>query len=397
MRHLFLHIGMHKTGSSSIQQTLASCPQNGSVIYASLGQFENHSVPFNAMFSHNPDNFSLFKKQGKKRKDIFNEGKKLKKSLLSQIKEHNSKNFIISGEGIVHLNESELSDVLGFFKPFFDEIIVCAYIRPPIAFMESAFQERVKNGVSNFDIKGPKYRNKFEKFEMVFGKYNVLYWPFIGSQLKDKCVVSDFCERTGFDLDGNDVVNANEGLCLQAIALLFKARKEGFVVKAGNNSAKNWVLIDNLKTLQGQKLRFGEDLSRHLVMNNQADIDWMQSRVGLLVETRKNDSSSINTETDLIEKACDNFTSLLVDLTWDLSRYQKNNINIVKLTNSKNIPNLLFLLIFVGFADKTFNNKFSSVSIRFFRDWYKQGYSNARHNVRVTYARILLGLARDMK
>ena len=46
---LFLHIGMHKTGSSSIQFSLNGF-ENESIRYAKLG-FENHSVPIYTAFS----------------------------------------------------------------------------------------------------------------------------------------------------------------------------------------------------------------------------------------------------------------------------------------------------------------------------------------------------------
>ena len=60
MTTVFMHIGMNKAGSSSIQASLKDY-DDGHVRYARLGP-RNHSAPIVAMFSQNPQDSKLLRR-----------------------------------------------------------------------------------------------------------------------------------------------------------------------------------------------------------------------------------------------------------------------------------------------------------------------------------------------
>ena len=76
---------------------------------------------------------------------------------------------------------------------------VIGYVRPPVAFKTSLFQQRVKHGLGAFNIDGirPKYRKRFRKFDTVFGTGNVTLRKFDPATFPDRCVVRDFCQQLG--------------------------------------------------------------------------------------------------------------------------------------------------------------------------------------------------------
>ena len=75
MREVIIHIGLHKTGSTSIQKALYGY-QDVSTRYACFKE-ANHSIPMFTIFSKNPKshhfykNWAISEKQVKKKKKNF--------------------------------------------------------------------------------------------------------------------------------------------------------------------------------------------------------------------------------------------------------------------------------------------------------------------------------------
>lgn len=141
MKKCLIHIGMHKTGSTSIQESLNGF-SNKNFYYANLGQ-SNHSVPIYVLFSKNWNGHFLLK--GKPYEQIVQMKKETHENLISSIEKAKNRTLIISGEDIVSLTEDELS----FFRNFLNDqgyqhIQIFAYVREPVEFISSAFQEILK-------------------------------------------------------------------------------------------------------------------------------------------------------------------------------------------------------------------------------------------------------------
>jgi hypothetical protein len=68
-RRVIVHIGMHKTGSSSIQHTLYQRLADASFEYADLG-CANHSEQIHSLFSSSPERYHLHRKRGRSKEEI---------------------------------------------------------------------------------------------------------------------------------------------------------------------------------------------------------------------------------------------------------------------------------------------------------------------------------------
>lgn len=151
MKTLILHAGLHKTGSTSIQESLGirkDVLEQEGYRYPAFrnpdGVLEyNHSYMFQLAFSNAPSQLAIVKKRGwdptLAASCYYNQ---------LRVAMEDCPNLILSGEGISRLNELELKKIKELFNTW--KINVITYVRPAYSFFCSAQQERIKNGtVSN--------------------------------------------------------------------------------------------------------------------------------------------------------------------------------------------------------------------------------------------------------
>ncbi len=303
MKRCILHIGMHKTGSSSIQESLKDF-SSSEFHYATLLRTSNHGGAINSAFAEDSRHLRRGANRSARRSIVRAAG--VRSRLKRQFEQLDTNTIIISGEGIVKLKQSELEELKAFITQYTSDIIVVCYIRAPKSYMESALQQRIKAGLNFFDKAAcyPNYRSRFEKFEVVFGAKSVRYWGFSSKSLKDQCVVSDFCARLGIPIQSNDIVRVNESLSRNAIAALYAYRKfhsDSFPT-VGKSTKENRWLIEKLHGLPGPKLRLSSSIVLPILKERRNDVDWMESRLerSLSEDLTKHDDYAISTEDDLL-------------------------------------------------------------------------------------------------
>ncbi len=159
MRKLFLHIGTHKTGTSSIQRFLYEnndILMKNSVFY--LKEFTNHDAhhDFAKCFTDMDD---------EKNKRFLSSYRKKVQTIKSGI-------FILSSENFGWLLHGKSIEYLYKYLDVFDEINIIAYFREPSSYLKSFYQTTVND---------PKTRNKmiptqyFENSKSLLGTNYRLY------------------------------------------------------------------------------------------------------------------------------------------------------------------------------------------------------------------------------
>jgi len=299
-----LHVGMHKTGSTSIQSALQSLGKNSKVCYFNFGH-PNHTERIVSLFSRN--RVCLAHKKMNWSQDKIEEFKKETLELFDKnIQQCKSERMIISGEGIIGLSKDELEDLKSFLSDYFKKIKVIAYIRPPGEYIESYFQELVKLGTGKFVVENifPKYKTTFEKFDDVFGRDNTEYRMFDKKTLKNGDVVSDFfswCDIGKKFISGNRYT-ANESLSKNAISLLYIYHKFGPGYGKGPNVIReNNMMISRLKNIDGDKLRFSREILEKIFSKNIEEVRWIESRLGVdFHENTASDTTTVSSEADLL-------------------------------------------------------------------------------------------------
>lgn len=322
MKRCWLHIGMHKTGTTSVQQTLAGQDNPTDWKYLSLGGHRNMGARMYAMFSSRPEAYYWFKKKGDSPEEIFAYGERLRQQLIQIVRDTNRDHLIISGEAICLLDRPGVLRMHEFLTPLFDEIRVIGYVRAPIAFKSSIFQQRLKHGDAPFDFEQRPigYRRRFSKFDDIFGRQNVILRKFEPEKFTHRCVVTDFCEQIGRPPPNlSSVVRMNESLCREACSILYAYRKFGPPNRFGGDALiEEKRILAPLLAMEGTRFVLSKTLVAKSLAREQPDLRWIGQRLGEpFAENLENSETEISNEEDLLlidGEACSQFAAKFAEI-----------------------------------------------------------------------------------
>ncbi len=316
MKRCWIHIGMPKTGSTSIQGHLAKRRRGPGWRYIAIGKLANMNREMHAMFGTQPERWYWFKKQGMSREEIQQQGALMRDRLARAITRSKAENLILSSEALSLIRPRGIRALRDFLKPLCDEIKVVGYVRPPTGFTISSFQQAVKNGANSISrVEGPLYRFRFEKYDKIFGRKNVIFRKFEPSAFTDGCIVVDFCELLGIEPpQPGEVERLNESLCREACGILYAYHKFGPGYGVGIDVIReNGYLIRPLLAMEGPRFRFSNEFLQEATENLAEDVAWMEARLGTsLAEPLRNDPTDVTGEDDLLRisrAACVDFVA----------------------------------------------------------------------------------------
>lgn len=146
MKEVILHVGMHKTGTSSIQASLASY-DDGTTVYAQL-EVPNHSIPITTVFADDPESYHIWKSQGAS-PDLVRQRKNLYSYLLNRhLRDSTRERLIISAEDIGNLTYDEQRRLIDYFRSRDLDLKVICLTRDPRSLMSSLVQQHIRGGIA---------------------------------------------------------------------------------------------------------------------------------------------------------------------------------------------------------------------------------------------------------
>lgn len=308
---LILHVGMPKTGSSSIQESLLFGLRDPRFRYLALGAV-NASRPIQVLFADQPVAAHTHRAQGVSVQAMQNRKEFFADCFERQIQKAKQEKAtpILSAEDCWFLSSQELARLsdkihtLGF-KPQ-----VVAYLRSPLGWMTSMYQELLKSGHHQFADQlilgsdatppvtatvGCDYLHHIEKFESVFGNQNLLLRSFRRQDLVDGCVVSDFCKTIGIDFRKSRIQRINESLSLETSRFLFAVNRyvrEQHAIPF----RKVLLLLRRLKENPGKPLRLNPVILESYADNLALQLDQLRKhyQVDLEEDWRENGQSEVD-------------------------------------------------------------------------------------------------------
>ncbi len=184
---ILLHVGVHKTGTSTIQQSFGEMrhhlAQNGFLYPAfRIQEYDefNHSIPMVSMFRNEPEKYRINVRKGFTTKYAVEKlNRSYDQQLKSQIQNFSGQTLIISGEGISSLEIPELERFKEYLISITNpqvKIKILMVIRHPVKWAVSGLQELIKSGntlqsvlpkIAN--IKVHQFILKANNFRKVFG------------------------------------------------------------------------------------------------------------------------------------------------------------------------------------------------------------------------------------
>lgn len=345
---IIVHIGLHKTGTTSIQHsllknrdTLSSLGYYFPAFNIGNGIMANHSRALVNLFSDNPENYKLNITSGY---DTKEKCQSLSKTLLQQfssgIKTSHHK-LILSGEGLTTLTEHELENLKKFLDSHLSlqgKIKVFAYLRHPVNYYQSVIQELVKSGFGKADsfnmaMGGSKslYTKTLNKFISVFGKHSIALYRFEDT-IEDSTPDLFFFKllEAKDNLDKIISVRANESLSAEAFELISAINTEQPLFINGKlNPKRKGDDTFFLRNLKGSRFGIPENTKTVIWNNIQPDLTWLNEQFSInYVQNNSNDDSkqetlwSVQTLDHLIsisEKASPIISGLLANALRDLA------------------------------------------------------------------------------
>lgn len=304
---LVLNIGMHKTGSSSIQQSLAKFERDGAV-YMQVGH-PNHSGLMFTAFSPTADRHQSHVKNGRTPEEVAELRNTFRAKMATFCEDAAARGchtLMASAEDVSLLDIDGVTAVRDFFAQLVDEILIVGYVRPPASFMRSALQQRVV-GARKIDFAQlyPVFRDRFEKFDTVFGRDAVRLKKFDRALLKNGDVVADFAEAAGVDLDPSEVVLTNESRTLEATAILYAQRKLGRGHDRYPGAVQdNHRLVTALSGIGDGKIHLDPSVVQPLIDAHADDLAWMSQRLGCeIADTPEPHPEALLSPDDLLDVA----------------------------------------------------------------------------------------------
>jgi hypothetical protein len=266
MAACILHVGMPKTGTTSIQESLYHGLDDPAFRYLGLG-WTNSASYLVPLFSEFPEMFWRFRAKRYSRARIEqvlqSYACRLRKALRQA--RTRSQTPIISAEHCWLMPPTDLERLRDFLvaEGFVPKVV--AYVRPIKSFIESAFQQRVKWGHGAFspmpwpvpdghtDFGG--WSGTLALFERIWGRSNLIVRPFVKSELYEACAVRDFCHLLDITFDPRKVMHSNHSLCEEAVRFLFAHNR--FVQRGIPRSFhKQVLLVKYFERLEGNPFRF---------------------------------------------------------------------------------------------------------------------------------------------
>ena len=299
-----LHFGMHKTGSSSIQQSLSGAGDLGSHYFLDLGtRMGNGGRPLVTMFARRPWAHHAYRQRGFGKDDVLRRLPADQARLAAEIAGAEGRTSIISAEVLSLFSEEEVRKTARGIRALVDSVRAVGYIRPPRAYMESRFQQRMQgSGRAGMDLEDlyPRYQ-RLEGLDKVLGRENVSMWKFAPAAFPEGDVVRDFCARLGIEIPEDRIRRVNESLSRPALSMLYAYRRFGPVFGVGTSAVReNRSLVEALRTVPGPKLRFSASFVEPVIEANTEDIAWIEARIGEKI-TDLDHEGGIRTGDDLLE------------------------------------------------------------------------------------------------
>ncbi len=320
IKEIILHVGIHKTATSSIQHTLYNnrelLIQENYLYPESWGVDHNGPICMRFFDYEMPEAYEENAKRGSSRAHVLQRFNEIDQNIKSDISKTKCEKVIISAEGISVMCKKNIIRVIDYLKSLSSgdvkiKIVLCT--RDRLKYEASGIQNRVTDGIvledaitnrlEEFDF----YKNLIEKFLQISAEYDIelslykfeealshRYGPvghFLGSVLgiKDEAI------------DSYEVYRENDSFSQLAIELIsFINTHEPFIKVEGINLNRSVRDIDILKMIEGPKFELSSDQIQKFINISLNDYNWLKRNTGIKYElvskTEKSDSSFVITD-----------------------------------------------------------------------------------------------------
>lgn len=297
IKTVFLHIGVHKTGSTSIQESLGKLRDiliSHGYLYPSFEidgtMINNHSIPFFSIFTKSPELYHPNVSRGYDSMDkiqILHEQYKIQ--LIQQLENFKGENLIISGEDISVLDPDSIRDLKEYlFQVTNTEVAIkiTLFCRNPITYARSHIQEIVKGGQvlevemkNYFSFVKTHYRKRIGNFLTAFPQDSISVIKYEDAISHQYGLLGAFLNAIGTDQRLAKDFNRkrlNKSLSYESLLIINAINKN--IPKFKNkvlNPQREGYRHDLIKQITGTEFAFDTEFNRKIWVESHDDICWL--------------------------------------------------------------------------------------------------------------------------
>lgn len=295
---VILHIGLGKTGTTAIQQTLL----------AGADRLEqHHDIHFPVKFD-DPRPFggnhtlflrSLFQPGAETRRPNIVAGlgsaealaqanANLRTQFQAGFDNSNASRLLLSAEGVGHFTEASLANLMGWLCELSDSIRVIACLRHPRHALASEIQQRLKTGslLKNMQLFPPYYA--FEKLFSQLEKYvprdAITVYDYAESRRSQQGITGLLLSKLGIDAGGEFQTSpvVNKGISHEATLLLDSINRQRPLVVDGEMNPKR-SMGDTQAFLKIPGRKYVPDLEVYELLDEcvAPDLEWLSQHYGI--------------------------------------------------------------------------------------------------------------------
>ena len=232
MREVILHVGMHKTGSSSIQNSLKHFDDT-KTRYAQF-DYANHSIPIFTIFSEKRQSYHIWKKMGYSPGHIEELRRDYLFRLNNQLSDYSRERLIFSGEDICLLRDHEKYNLLQNLQRGGKKLTLICFTRHPQDYAISIFQQMVKGGLDSIRTINPDYQFNLKYFYETCYESDFIVKDFTTENAKYGDITKAFCSLASINPELVTPIRVNESLSASALKLIYSLNRS-FIKTFGSN------------------------------------------------------------------------------------------------------------------------------------------------------------------
>jgi hypothetical protein len=292
-----IHIGIDKTGSTTIQSTLFSVRSKllseARILYPSIAA--NHSIYLSTIFRDKAHHLlSTIEPDATDESSVACIREKFRASMEADLTGPDWHTLVISAEDLSHFhkNPKAITRFVEWLTEHVSDITVVAYVRHPVDWVRSNAQERLKHGAT-FDriykrMNRPRWRKRFTPWLDAVGLERFRLVSF-DDALKNGGIMASFCDAANLPyekiLSMNPTASGNKSISLEAALLLDSLNRQKPLWVNGKLSPKRRQYgprygIDALRSVPGNTFFLSTEYEVKARVDSQPDLEWLNATFG---------------------------------------------------------------------------------------------------------------------
>ncbi len=292
-KEIVIHIGLHKTGTTTIQNAFFShreeLESREGILYPSLSQ--NHSIPLYSMFCDKPECYHINIRNNVIRPE---EVKKLNdrhtKAIEKEIDQSTANRLLLSGEDLSVLSLEGVSRFKDWLMKYSDNIRVIAWLREPVEWSASTAQHTIRNGTATISAvmkkpPVPNYRGKLEKYFNIFGQQKVEIVDFHQAASHHEGIIGKFCDHLNIKNTMRKKLlgcpSRNISISYEA-ALVISKINEKFPMFTDGRLTPGRVTNDIVPfaNIKGSKFMLSDEAAQIVLEKEKSSLNWLKDNCG---------------------------------------------------------------------------------------------------------------------